>query len=74
MKKIRYLPWIKRSGRWHIFKVGESVTLCGMPMLGCSHPDMPVERLVRCDRCHDAMASILRQEPVARLVSLVTEL
>ena len=56
MTFIEYAPWIEFSGEWHIYKMGESVTLCGECLEGSNHEDMPVDQLIRCEVCHDEMA------------------
>lgn len=45
--------WVKRLGQWHLSRSGESVTICGHPMLGNNYAkEIPERDRKRCPKCH----------------------
>jgi hypothetical protein len=59
MKHLCYLPWVTYRGVWHIYKGGNSHSLCGAQIGSLRFADTPVSKLKRCPRCHEAMAAIV---------------
>jgi hypothetical protein len=60
MKSSKYLPWVTYRGTWHIYRFGESHSLCGLRVGDGRFAGTPVSKLHRCDSCHEKMAALIK--------------
>lgn len=56
--------WVKRLGQWHLYRQGESTTLCGMPMLGNNYSKIiPEKERKTCTKCATVSMELAFNQP-----------